>query len=154
MLTDPAVYPYLIVAPILVLFLVVMGRIYLTQFREGRKAKHRRFKLEVERIDLSQFADRFKPLSLDPVEMDFEVLNLKRAVVTLSLSQGATKSTFKAILEFRGNTLIVTRSDGDHISADWVVEALDTDYYRRYKIDDMLQPVEVREDSKISHSTV
>jgi len=153
-LTDPAILPFLVVAPIMGLFFVVVGRIYLMQFREGRKAKHRRFKLEIDKIDLSQFADKFKPVNLEnSVEVDLEVLNLKRAVVTLSVSQEATKSTFKAILEFRGNTLIVTRSDGE-LSAEWVVEALDTDYSRRYKVYDILQPVTIRENGKISHSTV
>jgi hypothetical protein len=109
--------------------------------------------LEVEKIDLSQFTDKFKPLNLDPVAVDLETLHLKRAIATLSMSQGAKKSAFKAILEFRGNTLVVTRFDGE-LSAEWVVEALETDYPRRYRVDDMLRPIDIRENGKISHSTI
>jgi hypothetical protein len=109
--------------------------------------------LEVEKIDLSQFTDKFKPLNPETVEADLEILHLKRAIATMSMAQGAKKSEFKAILEFRGNTLIVTRSNGE-LSAEWVAEALETDYSRRYKVDDMLRPIDIRENGKISHSTV
>jgi hypothetical protein len=90
----------------------------------------------------------------DALEADLEILRLKRAIITISMAQGAKKSEFKAILEFRGNTLIVTRSDGGELSAEWVVEALETDYSRRYKVNDMLRPIDIRENGKISHSTV
>ena len=127
--------------------------LYLAQIREWLRTKHRHYTLKVGRIDVTQLNDKFKPLSLDPVEVEFEVIHLKRAKATLSVSEGSRQSEFNAILEFRGSTLILTRSAGE-LGANWVGEALETDYLRRYGDHDILFPVATLENGKIAHFTV
>ena len=97
--------------------------------------------------------DKFKPRDSEPVEIELEVIHLKRATGNLAVKHDSKESMFNWILEFRGTTLILTRTDGD-LKAYWVVEALEDDYRRRYGVGDILYPISTREDGKVADSTV
>ena len=127
--------------------------LHVSQIREWLKSKHRHVTMRIDKIDVSLLNDKFKPLSLDPVEIELEVLHLKRATTTIFASDGSKESKFLAILEFRGSTLILTRSTGE-VNANLVVDALETDYLRRYGMGEMLYPVTSLEKGRIVHSTV
>ncbi len=79
--------------------------------------------------------DRYKPTSLDPVEL--EHLRAKRAKVRFTVSEGRRTSEFAAILEFRGRTLIVSRKSGS-FSASELADWLAMEYENRYGIEGLL----------------
>ena len=47
----------------------------------------------------------------------------------------------------------MSRKEGD-LEAGWVVEALETDYHRRYGDRDALYPVAVRDQGRVAHAAV
>jgi len=102
---------------------------------------------------MSQFGDKFQPVeSTSPSEI--EALRLKRAMADVYvLDWDGKESLFDAILEYRGRTLILTRTKGE-FSAQWVVEGLETDYFKRYAVEDMLLVVTILEHGKVAHATV
>jgi len=73
--------------------------------------------------------DKYKPISLKPIEL--EVLRLKRALVDLTVSVQQKESRFSAILEYRGRALTLSRSTGD-ADADKVGNCLGTEFSKRY----------------------
>ncbi len=97
--------------------------------------------------------DKFKPRDSEPIEIELEVIHLKRATGNLAVQHDSKESKFDWILEFRGNTLILSLKEGD-LKANWVVEALEDDYRRRYRVEDVLYPISTREDGKVADSTV
>ena len=124
------------------------------QIIEWRRAKRRHFTLKMENIRATQLKDKFKPSDgSEPVEIELEVLHLKRATGSLSITNDSKESKFDWNLEFRGSTLILTRKEGD-LKANWVVEALESDYRRRYGVEDMLYPTATLDNGKVSHATV
>jgi len=126
---------------------------YMIRLREWYRAKHRHFTIEVGTIRATQLMDKFKPVEADPIEIELETLHLKRSTGTLSARHNSKKSEFDWILEFRGKTLILSCKDGE-LRANWVVEALESDYYRRYRVEDVLYPVTIRENGRVAHATV
>ena len=127
--------------------------LYWIRVREWYRAKHRHFTVEFGAIRANQLMDKFKPVGTDPVETDLETIHLKRATGSLSVAHDSKKSEFNWNLEFRGKTLILSRSDGN-LGANWVVEALESDYHRRYGAEDALYPVATLNEGKVAHATV
>jgi hypothetical protein len=83
--------------------------------------------------------------------LQLEMLQLKRALVEMQC-QTTTESELKAILEYRGRTLVLSRSKGN-CDVRIIVEALASDFFDRYG-DDGLVLVATREDQRICESTV
>src|SRR6266705_660264 len=67
-----------------------------------------KYSIKIERITLQP--DKFKPLSLAPVEL--EVIRFKRAKVGMLVVKEGEVSKFLAIIEFRGRIMTLTRSEG------------------------------------------
>jgi hypothetical protein len=55
--------------------------------------------------------NKYKPLSLDPVEL--EVLRLKRAVVSMDIKEDSKEAKVTAVIEFRGKGLTLSLGEGD-----------------------------------------
>lgn len=85
------------------------------------------FTIKVYRIVVQP--DKYKPVSLKPVEL--EVLRLKRALVDVEVRNGQRESKLSAVIEFRGHALTLSRSEGD-CNVDEVGRRLGIEYHRRY----------------------
>ncbi len=147
---DPWVLFSLIVFAV---FLVIISYPWYIRIREWHRAKSRNFTVKVGTISANQLMDKFKPRDSEPIEIELEVIHLKRATGNLAVQHDSKESKFDWILEFRGNTLILSLKEGD-LKANWVVEALEDDYRRRYRVEDVLYPISTREDGKVADSTV
>ena len=135
-------------------FFAVLFYLYWIRITEWYKAKHRQFTLEFGKIDSSQLIDKFKPShGSEPVEIQLETIHLKRAKGTVSITHDSKVSKFNWILEFRGTTFILSRTEGE-LEADWVVEALESDYRRRYGVGDILYSIPTPDGGKAAHATV
>ncbi|SRR6266487_3712574 len=55
--------------------------------------------------------NKYKPLSLDPVEL--EILRLKRAVVSMDVEEDSKEAKVAAVVEFRGKGLTLSVTEGD-----------------------------------------
>jgi len=127
--------------------------LYAIRFREWRRAKQRNFNLKVGTIDATQLMDKFKEPGKEPIEIELETIHLKRAKGSFSVTHDSKESNFNWILEFRGTTLILSRTEGE-LEAEWVIEALESDYRRRYGVADILYPIATRDNGKVAHATV
>jgi hypothetical protein len=85
------------------------------------------FTIEVSRIVIKQ--DEIKPLPAEP--LTFEILTPKRAVATLSVHQGSDESKIRAVVEFRGDALTLSRAEGD-FDVQQVAIILGIHYLERY----------------------
>ncbi len=86
---------------------------------------------------------KYKPVSLKPVEM--EVLGLKRAIVSIRVEESSRRAEIRAILEFKGKGLILSRTIGN-CDVDEVARYLGRFYHERYERFG-IRPLSTRESS-------
>ena len=104
--------------------------------------------IEVTRIEIQQ--DELKPIPSE--RLTFEVLSPKRAIASLSVRQGPDKSKVTAVVEFRGDALILSRTEGD-CDVQRVATVLRIHYLERYEKDG-LRILGNRKDGKICDCTL
>ncbi len=106
----------------------------------------------IARISISKISiqpDLLKQETEKPLQL--EILQLKRALIDIRC-QASTESELKAILEYKGRTLILSRSKGN-CDPKLILDGLAADHYHRYGSDG-LAVVVTRDKAGICESTI
>jgi len=97
--------------------------------RDWRPHGHSEYNLSIHVKKITVQPSKYKPVSLDPVELD--ILRLKRAVVPMDVKEDSKDAKITAIIEFRGKALTLSLTEGD-CDVGQVAWRLSKFHYSRY----------------------
>ena len=92
-----------------------------------------------------------KPLPID--KLTLELISPKRDIAQLSVNQGSKKSRVRAVIEYRGDALILARTYGD-CDIEQVAETLTLIYLKRYGRKAFGEIIGRRKEGKVCDTTL